>query len=154
MLLHSFCPPPFSINSMNFWMTSMIGQWTSNHKKVHILEVHSPLSFYLTLHEIYFNTGRIFSRSFVICFCNGNRRYICCECITMLLTLEERYTTNWFQFTIYNTMTWIVSILNIEVVSQRTKLVLPEVLFLWVYPFNIVPTKLEPPIIPMIIGHM
>ena len=99
-----------------------------------------------------FDTCRRCRRIFVLCFWNISGRYTCYKCSTMILALEECNTVNWFQFIISNKMTRLVSIFNIELVSLITKWMFPVVLCLRLYPFKLVPTQLELPIIPTIIG--
>ena len=54
---------------------------------------------------------------FFLCFCNCTQRYHFYKLSTMLLALEELYIVNWFQFWMFNKITCLFSIFNIELVS-------------------------------------
>ena len=108
----------------------MFGQWISHQNKVHFIEVHSPL-------WSIFNTSRSFGRRFVLCFCNSNRSYTCCNFSTMLFKIAEGDIVNWFQFRVYYKMTWLVFIFYVELVIQKKKWILPAFSSLRVYSFNL-----------------
>ena len=137
---------------MSFLFTNMLGEWSSCQNNAHFLEVNSPLWFIWNFMRFIFHSCRIFSRMFVICFCNSNRRYSCCKFSTMLFRLEERNMVNWLQFIMSKKITWLLSIFHVEIVSRRKKWIIFAVSCIRFYPFNITSMQLEPPIVTTIIG--